>query len=213
MRQRPDADAIDAALGLLAPDGKSFVNVEVKREDKSDTSELMISHTLLTEVIEEKKALAFMDVSVDEKLSRAQSIIMQGIRSILCAPVTIGDAVVGVLYVDYLINRQISEDDVRLVAQIARYAAIKLETTRLRDEAIQKRIMDEELKTASVIQRRLLPPAPTGITGYTLVGANHPGERGFDWQRRKHADDQQRHQRRCLPSDESGAGHVAFAGQ
>src|SRR5438552_12291463 len=115
-----------------------------------------------------------MDVSMEEKLSRAKSIIMQGIRSILCAPLTIGNSVVGVLYVDYLFTqRQIEADDVRLIGQIARFAAIKLEMIRLREEAIQKRIMDEELKTASVIQRRLLPPAPIGITGYTLVGANH----------------------------------------
>jgi len=162
------------AIGLLGPDGKSFTQVEVRRQDRSDDSELRISRTVLQEVVEEKKALAFMDVSVDEKLSRAQSIIMQGIRSILCAPLTIGDAVVGVLYVDYLINRQISEDDVRLVAQIARYAAIKLETTRLREEAIQKRIMDEELKTASTIQRGLLPAAPPSVPGYTFAGANRP---------------------------------------
>ena len=147
-------EASRAALGLLGPDGKSFVNVEVRRQDRSDSSELRISHTVLSEVVEEKKALAFMDDSVDEKLSRAQSIIMQGIRSILCAPLMIGDAVVGVLYVDYLFTqRKISEEDVRLVAQIARFAAIKLETTRLREEAIQKRIMDEELKTASVMTR------------------------------------------------------------
>jgi len=86
----------------------------------------------------------------------------------------IGDAVVGVLYVDYLVNRMISEEDVRLIAQIARFAAIKLETTRLREDAIQKRIMDEELKTASVIQRRLLPTPPTGVTGYTFAGMNRP---------------------------------------
>jgi len=164
-----------AALGLLAPDGKSFVNVEVKRQDAEDTSELTISHTLLTEVVEGKKALAFMDVSVDEKLSRAQSIIMQGIHSIVCAPMTINDSVAGILYVDYLFNqRAISEEDVRLVAQIARFAAIKLEQTRLREDAIQKRIMDEELKTASAIQRRLLAPAPQAIAGYTFVGANRP---------------------------------------
>ena len=164
-----------AAIALLAPDGRSFSKVEVRRQDESDDSELTISHTVLAEVVEEKKALAFVDIAADEKLSRAQSIIMQGIHSILCAPVAIGQNVVGVLYVDYLFTqRSISEDDVRLVAQIARFAAIKLETTRLREEAIQKRIMDEELRTASTIQRRLLPPAPTGIEGYTFIGNNQP---------------------------------------
>jgi sigma-B regulation protein RsbU (phosphoserine phosphatase) len=161
------------ALGLLTKDGKSFAEVEVRRQDESDESELRISQTLLAEVVEERKALAFMDVMDDEKLSRAQSIIMQGIHSILCAPLTIGDSVVGLLYVDYLFNqRVISEEDVRLVAKIARFAAIKLETTRLREEAIQKRLIDEELKTASTIQRRLLPAPPTGIAGYTFTGAN-----------------------------------------
>jgi len=164
-----------AAIGLLGPDGESFVNVEVRRQDKQDDSELRISRTVLDEVVKEKKALAFMDVSMDEKLSRAKSIVMQGIRSILCAPLTIGSSVVGVLYVDFLFTqRTISEQDVRLVAQIARFAAIKLETTRLREEAIQKRIMDEELKTASSIQQGLLPPAPTGVPGYTFAGASRP---------------------------------------
>jgi serine phosphatase RsbU (regulator of sigma subunit) len=162
-----------AALGLLAPDGKSFTAVEVRRQDQTDASELKISHTLLAEVVEEKKALAFMDVGLDEKLSRAQSIIMQGIHSIICAPVTVSNNVAGVLYVDYLFNqRSIEEEDVRLVAQIARFAAIKLEQTRLREEAIQKRIIDEELRTASLIQKRLLAPAPSGIKGYSFAGLN-----------------------------------------
>jgi phosphoserine phosphatase RsbU/P len=165
-----------AALGLLAPDGKSFINVEVRRQDESDTSELRISQTVLAEVVGEKKALAFMDVAGDAKLSRAESIVLQGIHSILCAPLLIGNSVVGVLYVDYKLNQRqmISEEDVRLVAQIARVAAIKLETTRLREESIQKRLMDEELKTASTIQQRLLAPPPKNIPGYTFAGWNRP---------------------------------------
>ncbi|HVT44200.1 MAG TPA: SpoIIE family protein phosphatase [Thermoanaerobaculia bacterium] len=164
-----------AAVGLLADDGASFVSVEVRRRDKADATDLAISRTLLSEVVEEKKALAFMDVSVDEKLSRAKSIVMQGIHSVLCAPLTISDKVVGVLYVDYLFSQKsISEEDVRLVAQIARFAAVKLENARLRDDAIQKHLMDEELKTAYLIQRRLLPDAPPSIENYTFAGLNRP---------------------------------------
>ena len=165
-----------AALGLLGPDGKSFVNVEVRRQDESDTSELRISQTVLAEVVGGKKALAFMDVAADARLNRAESIVMQGIHSILCAPLLIGNQVVGVLYVDYKLNQRptISEDDVKLVAQVAKIAAIKLETTRLREEAIQKRLIEEELKTASAIQQRLLAPPPKNIAGYTFEGWNRP---------------------------------------
>jgi sigma-B regulation protein RsbU (phosphoserine phosphatase) len=165
-----------AALGLLAPDGQSFIEVEVKRQDDSDKSELRISQTVLSEVVHGKKALAFMDVASDARLNRAESIVMQGIHSILCAPLLINNQVVGVLYVDYKLNQRptISEDDVKLVAQVARVAAIKLETTRLREEAIQKRLIDEELKTASAIQQRLLAPPPKDIAGYTFSGWNRP---------------------------------------
>jgi serine phosphatase RsbU (regulator of sigma subunit) len=164
-----------AALALLGPDGKSFTHVELRRRNRDDPAELTISNTLLAAVVEEKKALAVVDVNADEKLSAAKSIVMQGIRSVCAAPLMIGDAVVGLLYIDYLFAQQkTSEDDVRLLAQIARFAAKKLETTKLREEAIEKRIMDEELRTASNIQRRLLPPAPLGIKGYSFAGHNQP---------------------------------------
>ncbi|HEU4522028.1 MAG TPA: SpoIIE family protein phosphatase, partial [Thermoanaerobaculia bacterium] len=164
-----------AALALLSEDGLSFSQVEVRRADVTDESELTISKTLLSNIVEEKKALALVDVSADSRLSSAQSIVMQGIRSILAAPLTVSDSVVGLLYVDYLFaQRAISAEDVRLVAQIARFAAKKLETTKLREEAIEKRIMDEELKTASNIQRRLLPAPPESVAGYSFAGRNQP---------------------------------------
>lgn len=164
-----------AAIALLSESGQSFVSVEIRREDENDTTELEISRTLLQEVVEERRALAFLDVKDDERLSRAKSIIMQGIHSVICAPILIGDSVVGVLYVDYrYTQRALSEEDVRLVAQIGKFAAIKLENTRLREDAIQKRLMDEELKTAYVIQRRLLPEVPPVVPGYSLAGLNRP---------------------------------------
>lgn len=164
-----------AAIALLSEDGRTFVSFDIRREDDTDTRELKISRTLLKEVVEEKKALAFMDVMIDEKLSRAKSIIMQGIHSVLCAPLVIEQKVVGVLYVDYLVNqRQISEEDVKLVAQVARIAAVKLENARLREESLQKTAMEEELDRAYEIQRRLLPEAPPVVPGYTFAGLNKP---------------------------------------
>lgn len=164
-----------AAIALLSEDGKGFVSFELRREDESDTRELTISRTLLAEVVEGKKAVAYMDVMVDEKLSRAKSIIMQGIHSVLCAPLLIGQKVVGVLYVDYLFNqRPISEDEVKLVAQVARIAAVKLENARLREESLQMDAMEEELERAYEIQRRLLPEAPPVVDGYTFAGLNKP---------------------------------------
>jgi phosphoserine phosphatase RsbU/P len=164
-----------AAIALLSESGDSFTNVEVRRQDPLDVSDLKISGTLLAEVVRERRALAFLDIAEDEKLSRAKSIVSQGIHSILCAPLLISDAVVGVLYVDFhLTQKSMSEQDLRLVAQIARFAAMKLETTRLREEALQKRLLDEELKTAYTVQRGLLPQNPPELAGYSFHGTHRP---------------------------------------
>jgi len=163
------------ALALLGPDGKTFDNVLMRRRDSADSADLTISKTLLGEVIGERTVIAFVDTGMDEKLAKAESIVMQQIRSAVCAPLMIGDAVLGVLYLDFLANRgAVTHEDVRLIAQIARFAAAKLETARLRDEAIAKAKLDEELRTAYVIQSRLLPAKLPIVDGYVLAGTNKP---------------------------------------
>src|SRR5687767_2646385 len=164
-----------AALALLASDSKSFENVRVRRSDASDNADLVISRTLLSEVVEERNVVSFVDTSQDEKLARADSIVRQNIRSAVCAPLVVGDAVLGVLYLDFLaIRGVITQEDVRLVGQIARLAGAKLETTRLREEALVKAKIEEELRTAYTIQSRLLPDKLPVIEGYTFRGTNRP---------------------------------------
>jgi len=165
-----------AALALLGADGKSFSNVRLRRDDVSESLDLYISRTLIAEVVEERNVVSFVDSVQDDKLARAESIIAQHIRSAVCAPLLVGDAVLGVLYLDFQVNRgtAVTHEDVKLIAQIARFAAVKLETTRLREEALAKAKLDEELRTAYVIQSRLLPTDLPQIAGYAFAGTNKP---------------------------------------
>lgn len=163
------------ALALFGPDGKTFQEVRLRRSDASDSTDLFISRTLLADVVEGRSVVSFVDSTQDEKLARAESIVGQDIRSAICAPLVIGDAVLGVLYLDFQAHRgAVTPDDVHLVAQIARFAAVKLETTRLREEAIAKLRLEEELRTAYVVQSRLLPAELPAIDGYAFAGTNHP---------------------------------------
>jgi sigma-B regulation protein RsbU (phosphoserine phosphatase) len=164
-----------AALALLGPDGKSFDNVLLRRSDATDSLDLYISSTLLREVVEGRNVVSYVDTSQDEKLARAESIVAQNIRSAVCAPLMIGTEVLGVLYLDFLAQRgAVTHDDVHLIAQIARFAARKLETTRLREESLAKARLDEELRTAYTIQSRLLPAELPSIDGYAFAGTNKP---------------------------------------
>ena len=163
-----------AAVALLG-ENKNFRTVHLRRSDATDSLDLFISRTLLGEVIEERNVVSYVDTSQDEKLARAESIVAQNIRSAVCAPLIVGDAVLGVLYLDFLANRgAVTHEDVRLIAQIARFAAVKLETTRLREESIAKAKLDEELRTAYVIQSKLLPAQLPEIAGYSFAGTNKP---------------------------------------
>jgi serine phosphatase RsbU (regulator of sigma subunit) len=164
-----------AALALLAADGQSFANVLLRRSDASDSTDLYISRTRRGEVIDGRNVVSFVDTAMDEKLARAESIIAQDIRSAVCAPLMVGEDVLGVLYLDFRANRgAVTHDDVHLLAQIARFAAVKLETTRLREDAAKKAKFEEELRTAYAIQSRLLPAQLPSIEGYAFAGANKP---------------------------------------
>ena len=164
-----------AALALLGSESGAFSNVRLRRTDVNDSLDLFISRTLLAEVVDGRNVVSFVDSVKDDKLARAESIIAQNIRSAVCAPLLVGDAVLGVLYLDFQVNRgAVTHEDVRLIAQIARFAAVKLETTRLREEAFQKAKLDEELRTAYTIQSRLLPAELPAIDGYSFAGTNKP---------------------------------------
>jgi len=166
-----------AALALLGPDGQTFSEVRLRRSDPNDPHDLTISRTLLGEVIEERNVISFIDVDTgsNQKFANAQSIIGQQIRAAVCAPLVVDEAVSGVLYLDFLASRgAVTQDDLRLIAQIARFAAVKLETTRLREESIAKAKMEEELRTAYVIQSRLLPATLPSLDGYEFAGSNKP---------------------------------------
>jgi sigma-B regulation protein RsbU (phosphoserine phosphatase) len=166
-----------AALALFGDDRSTFANVKLRRSDVNDSMDLTISRTLLHEVVEGRKVVSYFDTNQDEKLARAQSIIAQHIRSAVCAPLLVDEAVLGVLYIDFQSNRGVvTENDVRLVAQIARFAAVTLERTRLREEALAKTKIDEELRTAYTIQRRLLPASLPAIEGYTFAASNRPAK-------------------------------------
>lgn len=164
-----------AAIALLSDDRVTFGNVKLRRLDPTESNDLTISRTLLREVVDGRKVVSYFDTDSNEKFARAQSIIAQRIRSAVCAPLLVADAVLGVLYIDYTSARGVVvEDDVRLLAQIARFAAVTLERTRLREEAFAKAKIDEELRTAYKIQSRLLPDTLPVIEGYSFAGANRP---------------------------------------
>lgn len=167
-----------AALALLS--GEEQVRIVNMRPVDRDPRELAISRTLIREVVRGRKVVAFKSEDGNAALAAAQSIVAQSIYSALCAPLIAGESVLGVLYIDYQNTRRtITEDDAQLAAQIARVAAIKLESTRLREAALEKGKLDETLKLAQAIQMRMLPqqlPQLTPESPFDIAASIRPAK-------------------------------------
>ena len=165
-------DASRTAIALFAG-GTTEVKEVIARG--VDEKPLTISRTLLAQVVNERQAVAFVDLSSDSRFAEARSIAGQSIRSAVCAPLIAGETVLGVLYVDFLVTqREVANEDVRLLARIARLAATRLETARLREEELTKKRMEEDLRMAYAVQSRLLPADPPRIANYEVAGVNRP---------------------------------------
>jgi serine phosphatase RsbU (regulator of sigma subunit)/pSer/pThr/pTyr-binding forkhead associated (FHA) protein len=108
-----------------------------------------------------------------------------GIRHVLCAPLRLvryverteepaTSANIGVLYLDSSVRGRFSSSVSVAVEALATEAATAIENARLYREAMEKSRLDEELRTASVIQQALLPEPRREGAFYVAVGASVP---------------------------------------
>jgi len=92
-------------------------------------------------------------------------------RSYLCVPLKLQDRIIGTAQV---MNRNDSssfnEDDLNIMEGFARQAAIALENSRLHEEELAKKRLEEEMEQAHRIQANLFPANDPEIPGYDISG-------------------------------------------
>ena len=121
------AERVVALLADETVDGKilnySLYPIAVRaRDEKSEdlTENLSISRTITQKVMREKVALLSQDAKTDEQFSGVESIVSQGVRSTICAPLITESNVHGVLYADRLDPfAAFSPDDLELISAVA----------------------------------------------------------------------------------------------
>lgn len=167
-------DAVPAQRGALLLRSRTGDLDVVARLGFRVDDEIRVSRTIIEAVLEEKKALLTMDAQADSRFGGAESIMMEGIRSILCAPlVSQEQGVLGLLYLDDPVaSEKFNQDTLRLVGLIANLAAVKIENHYLLEEQMEKKRMEEQLAVGAKIQRRLLPRRNPEIEGYDICGVN-----------------------------------------
>ena len=146
------ADRVVALLADETVDGKilaySLSPIASKSRDVSMTrltEKLTISRTITQKVMREKVALLSQDVTADAQFSGAQSIVSQGVRSTICAPLITESNVHGVVYADRLDPfATFSQDDLELISAVAAQTAVTVEMVKA-----HRRLAREEVARAN----------------------------------------------------------------
>jgi adenylate cyclase len=146
------ADRVVALIADESVDGKildySLYQIAVKARDEniaSLTEKLTVSRTITQKVMRDKVAILSQDAKTDAQFHGAESIVSQGVRSTICAPLITEANVHGVVYADRLDPfAAFSSDHLELISAVAAQTAVTVETVKA-----HRRLAREEVARAN----------------------------------------------------------------
>jgi sigma-B regulation protein RsbU (phosphoserine phosphatase) len=157
---------------LMIVDDEGLLQVRVARnmDGSKLADEASYSTTIVNQVVSTRQPLLTNNAQYDDRYKAGQSIIMRGLRAILCAPMLAKDRVIGVVYVDSSLKHgMFSESDLQLLRLVAGQAGVAIENARLYRVAVEKGRLDRELQMAREIQESLFPRKIPALHGYQVA--------------------------------------------
>ena len=138
----------DRVVALLTDEqgnaAKPLTQIAVKSRNENAsklTETLTVSRTITQKVMRERVALLSQDARSDAQFSAAESIVSQGVRSTICAPLITETSVHGVVYADRLDPfAAFTEDHLELITAVAAQAALIVETVRAHDRLAREEV-------------------------------------------------------------------------
>jgi adenylate cyclase len=143
----------DRGAVLLSDDKGELVPRYVKTRDGKTDTNIVLSRTVMAEVVNNRAAVLSSDATMDSRFSGAHSIIMQGIRSTMTLPLLHGGDLLGLMHLDSLFtSNAFTEKDLQVCTGMAAQAAIAIQNARLASR------IEKEAQTRAQISR-LIPPS------------------------------------------------------
>jgi serine phosphatase RsbU (regulator of sigma subunit) len=128
---------------------------------------LTLSKTMVRQVLHEGVSLLTTDAQQDERFSAQASVIAQGVRAAMAAPLFDNQRTIGLLYADTTDpSSTYSEDELKTFTALANLVAVKITQARLTEAEKERLRLERELQTAREIIDRILPEAVEGIDDY-----------------------------------------------
>jgi len=145
-------DLIPADRGVILLLEEGVPRPRIARTRDGRTEQIVLSRSILSEVVQQKTAVLSADASLDSRFQGAHSIILQGIRSTMTVPLLHREELLGVMHLDSkVVSGAFGEKDLHLFAGIASQAAAAIHNTML------ARKIEQEARTRAQFQRLLSP--------------------------------------------------------
>jgi adenylate cyclase len=154
-----------AFLMLMDEQSGELVPRVARCRDGSPSHGATISRTIAATVFKDRVALLASDAQLDSRFHASESILLQDIRSCMCAPLWHDTDVIGILYVDNPESSRFSVGDLNLFTTLSNYAAVAIEHARLAARLLEERRHRERLQryhSPRVIERILEAENETG---------------------------------------------------
>src|SRR4030095_15551317 len=138
----------DRVVALLAEqDGAEEANltpIAVRARDnrlEAHARKLSIGRTITRKVMKDRVALLSQDAASDEQFAGVDSIVSQGVRSTICAPLMAETRVHGALYADRLDPfAAFKPDDLELISAVAAQTAVAVENARAHERLAREEV-------------------------------------------------------------------------
>jgi len=139
----------DRVVALIAEDGSNTDDPKLTpiamraRDNRLDAHarRLSIGRTITRKVMKERVALLSQDAASDEQFAGVDSIVSQGVRSTICAPLVAETRVHGALYADRLDPfSAFKPDDLELISAVAAQTAIAVENARAHERLAREEV-------------------------------------------------------------------------
>lgn len=147
-----------AFLMLMDEESGELVPQVARCRDGSPAHGATISRTIAGTVFKDRVALLASDAQLDARFEASESILVQDIRSCMCAPLWHDTEVIGILYVDNPESSRFSAADLNLFTTLSNYAAVAIQHARLAARLLEERRQRERLQryhSPRVIERIL----------------------------------------------------------
>ena len=111
------------------------------KEREAQGKQLTIGRTITRKAMRERAALLSQDAAADAEFANVASIVSQGVRSTICAPLIAESRVHGALYADRLdAFTAFTRDDLELISAIAAQTAVAVENVRAHERLAREEV-------------------------------------------------------------------------